>query len=747
MKHLNANLDNITSLELKETPVGVIRAVGVDSARSNRDGDLVAIPGIEYNPTGGVTIPAGCELFGVSTITLGGGTGSSPIVFDAAVELTIPITQGEKLDFFLNTDVVGGLIPDGTEPQFTLVAAADFAVGATGVSVTDESVNLLLATDPLQFGTLNNTTLANCTPAITTAGPGGGDLCVTGNLLLGGSLTDKDGNDIIVIGDDGEVEVDGDLDVDGDITGGDNNCTPIMGSDLISVTPAAITNQGSTVIKIKEGSEEDYLTIGETITFMCGTDSFDGEITDVQIAVDTQVGDSSSVALDYTVVAGINSYNPQAELDGNGMASGVLTLQSIDSLMVGDYLIVPAASQSLFGGEDRLEVRYLLDDGTKVGVQYTTTNPVSSDTGVTIPVGITFTAIRETTTSTTTITQCLDVDVALPTGETFNGDTSDFAGTGGGGHDVLAGHGNPPTNGFGRILNVMYDGVGTAPANWDSVPSWNPGWGSNPYKSAPASVTSLDIVDSFSITDQLFTYWNGRIGWPIPQDGELWRLRTTNSAGLASTSGIYRVEIVPDVVNATTTHGFGRHDDPDNPHLYTGTAPATNIFRRVDTSALGVGFEGALNSYRNDAYTSSGSPDYRGSFALTRLTNQDVVGPSVSNAPTVTSTFSAGVFQNVLTVPLALLQQDARYNGMSAGTIAAALPGELEIELAGLDQKRKATVQGSTVDSVSFLFNFTGAALSYTPTDGDFIIQKIQTITDTVADSVESAESMTTREK
>ena len=81
---------------------------------------------------------------------------------------------------------------------------------------------------------------------------------------------------------------------------------------------------------------------------------------------------------------------------------------------------------------------------------------------------------------------------------------------------------------------------------------------------------------------------------------------------------------------------------------------------------------------------------------------------------------------------------------MSASDIAAALPGELEIELAGLDQKRKATVQGSTATSVSFLFNFTGAALSYTPTDGDFIIQKIQTITDTVADSVESAESETT---
>ena len=94
--------------------------------------------------------------------------------------------------------------------------------------------------------------------------------------------------------------------------GGDNNCTPIMGADLISVTPAAITNQGSTVIKIKEGSEEDYLTIGETITFMCGTDSFDGEITDVQIAIDTQVGDDMSMLLDYTTTTGINSYNPHS---------------------------------------------------------------------------------------------------------------------------------------------------------------------------------------------------------------------------------------------------------------------------------------------------------------------------------------------------------------------------------------------------------------------------------------------------
>ena len=216
MKHLNANLDNITNVELKSTADGTIQPIGVDSLN-----DIVGIPGLVYSEAEGTTIPASCELFGVNTITLGAGTGSSPIVFDSAVSLTIPITQGETLDFFLNTDVTDGLIPTGTAPQFSLIAAADYAIGATGVSVTDDS---LLALTTAQLLGLNNTTLANCTPALTVDGPGGGDLCVTGNLLLGGKLTDKDGNDIIVVSDDGDIQVDGDM------MGGDNNCVSNHGN-------------------------------------------------------------------------------------------------------------------------------------------------------------------------------------------------------------------------------------------------------------------------------------------------------------------------------------------------------------------------------------------------------------------------------------------------------------------------------------------------------------------------------------
>ena len=335
MKHLNANLDSITNVELKSTANGTIRPIGVDSGD-----DIVAVPGLVYNEADGITIPASCELFGVNTITLGAGTGSSPIVFDAAVSLTIPITQGETLDFFLNTDVTDGLIPAGTAPQFSLIAAADYAIGATGVSVTDDSLGLLTTAQLLG---LNNTTLANCTPALTVDGPGGGDLCVTGNLLLGGKLTDKDGNDIIVVSDDGDIQV------DGDIMGGDNDCTPITGTDIISVSPPQITNMGSTVIKIEEGKEEDYLVVGESITFTCGDDSFDGEITDVSIATDTTVT-TTSTTLDYTTVSGINSYNEQADLNNNNLASGVLTLETVDGLQdvldAGDalYFIVPSGS-------------------------------------------------------------------------------------------------------------------------------------------------------------------------------------------------------------------------------------------------------------------------------------------------------------------------------------------------------------------------------------------------------------------
>ena len=414
MKHLNANLDNITNVELKSTADGTIQPIGVDSLN-----DIVGIPGLEYNEAQGTTIPANCELFGVETITLGGGTGSSPIKFDDDVELTIPITQGETLDFFLNTDVVGGLIPDGVAPQFSLIAAADYAVGATGVSVTDASLGLLTTAQLLG---LNNTTLANCTPALTIVGPGGGDLCVTGNLLLGGALTDKDGNDIIVVSDDGDIQV------DGDIMGGDNNCVPIMGTDIISVTPPQITNMGSAVIKIEEGKEEDYLMVGESITFTCGNDSFDGEITDVSIATDTTIT-TTSETLDYTTVSGINSYNEQADLNNNNLASGVLTLETVDGLQAvldaGDalYFLVPSGSESEFGGNNRLRILYVIDNGSApFGVQYSTETPKNpAGNANTVSTGITFSAVKETTTTTTTISECLTTTVMQATDEEYTG--------------------------------------------------------------------------------------------------------------------------------------------------------------------------------------------------------------------------------------------------------------------------------------------------------------------------------------
>ena len=227
MKHLKPDLDIVTNIELKAAPTGDIQAIGVDA-----DKDIVGVPGLIFNPNEGTTIPANCELFGVASYGID-ATDNTTLNFDSAISLTIPITAGDELKFFLDTDVVNNLIPEGTAVQFTLIAAEDYAVGATTIKVTDASFaaaaasNVLIALNPQDY------TLANCTPALTVTGPGGGDLCVTGNLLLGGALTDKDGNEIISIDEDGDTEIDGDVNVDGDINGGMNNCTPISGSNLI----------------------------------------------------------------------------------------------------------------------------------------------------------------------------------------------------------------------------------------------------------------------------------------------------------------------------------------------------------------------------------------------------------------------------------------------------------------------------------------------------------------------------------
>ena len=413
---------------------------------------------------------------------------------------------------------------------------------------------------------------------------------------------------------------------------------------------------------------------GESITFMCGTDTFDGEITDVQVATETSVGQGTTTPVVYSTVPGINSYNPQADLDGNGFASGVLTLATTDSLQVGDFLLVPTASQTLFGGADRLEILYLLSAGTKVGVQYQTTNPVSSGAGVTIPPGlngdpadgITFTAIRETTSSTTTISEFLDVDLTISTAVGFTGTKADFASTGGYGHNVLAGTDNPP-NPFGAILGVSYDGTATPPNGWAAAPSWNPGWGTSPYT---GNSGHGDIVDEFYMTDGIINFYSSRVGWPIPQQGEYWKLDSATHNGV-TTSGIYQVSVQSGGWDVETV-GFGSDADGSEPLEWTGTQTASYKFNRIDTTHLAVGCQGALNSYINDAFKSgSGAAnDFLGSFVLSRLNNQNVVGADTSGHPVITSTFSGGVFENILKVPLSVFQTDVDGRYTSSTTVA-----------------------------------------------------------------------------
>ena len=226
MKHLNANLDNITSLELKETPVGVIRAVGVDSD-PRTDGDLVAIPGVEYG-TNGPTFIQECEFVQATAVTtntpLDGSAPTTVVTFTSTLEnLT---TTGGVIEFYAggDLDLANKMVEAGAMAVATVTVVV---ITANTVTVMPQSgtaaelTDLLLATATTQVdGSAQGVYFTDCQEvALTVDGPVGGNLCVTGNLLLGGSLTDKDGNDIIIIGDDGEVEVDGDLDVDGDITG------------------------------------------------------------------------------------------------------------------------------------------------------------------------------------------------------------------------------------------------------------------------------------------------------------------------------------------------------------------------------------------------------------------------------------------------------------------------------------------------------------------------------------------------
>ena len=704
MKHLNANLDNITNVELKSTANGTIQPIGVDSLN-----DIVGIPGLEYNEAQGTTIPANCELFGVETITLGGGTGSSPIKFDDDVELTIPITQGETLDFFLNTDVVGGLIPDGVAPQFSLIAAADYAVGATGVSVTDASLGLLTTAQLLG---LNNTTLANCTPALTIVGPGGGDLCVTGNLLLGGALTDKDGNDIIVVSDDGDIQV------DGDIMGGDNNCVPIMGTDIISVTPPQITNMGSAVIKIEEGKEEDYLMVGESITFTCGDDSFDGEITDVSIATDTTIT-TTSETLDYTTVSGINSYNEQADLNNNNLASGVLTLETVDGLQAvldaGDalYFLVPSGSESEFGGNNRLRILYVIDNGSApFGVQYSTETPKNpAGNANTVSTGITFSAVKETTTTTTTISECLTTTVMQATDEEYTGGSAGFASPLPLGSNILPGSLNLDRR-FFNIANVVYSGTSIlTPSGWQGT---------------------LNIVDTFSIPNAFLEYYNALLGnsFPLPQDGELWVLRTNDVDLTPTTRGIYRVTVGDFPVERL---GFENVQDVSGETQggleYTGDALSSSyLFTRIDTSDEAVGSQGALNP---------SSATFEGFGEVGVLTDQTVV--QAADAITTTSAFAAGSFTNTITVPTSIITLDSRY--ATTADAVMALPGELNITLPGLEggTRRGRITASSEANGITFTLNYTNTALTYTPTDGTLTVSKEQTTSQTVSDAVTSA--------
>lgn len=248
MKHIRPELDVLTNADIAaaQAQASQITGVGVVTTASGMDrvGDLVTLP-VNIND-GTLTVEPSCSFYIIENIDTSGNEiefvlNQTTTDFNFQVGRTVRLysalasnfryDQGTDPmddttrdpnpvnDLSTRTDFRGRLV-DGN------VVALSFTISAVRASTTLSTLNqvVLVTTDtidnPLQYAQSPFFYAKAGSDAIMSEGDvvADEDLCVNGNLLISGRILDKSGNDIIVVGDDGDIMTDGDLMVGGDIT-------------------------------------------------------------------------------------------------------------------------------------------------------------------------------------------------------------------------------------------------------------------------------------------------------------------------------------------------------------------------------------------------------------------------------------------------------------------------------------------------------------------------------------------------
>ena len=200
MKHLNANLDNITNVETGKIPVGIPRPIGVDGSN-----DIV-----ELAVNGTVTLPSVCRFYDIVDTDTTATTVEISILIDAnnAALYPNPFVLGNTLELYArdqfvfedvggtNVGPIGTLVDNPTVSNtFTINAIRNDTILSTPVIVlvsnqtfaNPQTLEVLWVKNVIQSVIAQGETVS-------------GDLCVTGNILLDGILVDKAGDAIVQSG-------------------------------------------------------------------------------------------------------------------------------------------------------------------------------------------------------------------------------------------------------------------------------------------------------------------------------------------------------------------------------------------------------------------------------------------------------------------------------------------------------------------------------------------------------------------
>ena len=292
MKHLNANLDSITNVEVNKDPDGIVRAVGVDSTN-----DVVAIPGVTYTAQDGTKFEVFCEERSVKTVAASGDGLLVDLTFDDGVVFDNVPAVGDVLDLYKASVLVDNKIPDGVNPEVQLIvgststnAAGNFVIGVTPVDgQTVLALSIALITIELTDGLI----ATDCgTVAVTIEADGA--VCILGDLIVGGKVLNKEGDDLLDGGGPGggmDMDGDGDDFDEDDADEGTILCFDVIG-DMID--PCFVAGSVITISKGTESIVGTITTVTSTTTTTGGgggtnpgTDCFGYEEGDILSGSDT----------------------------------------------------------------------------------------------------------------------------------------------------------------------------------------------------------------------------------------------------------------------------------------------------------------------------------------------------------------------------------------------------------------------------------------------------------------------------